>query len=35
LVSGTQHLFQANHDGTVTARARTQEPCLTSSSDSF
>lgn len=35
LVRGTQHQFQTNCDRTVTAGARTQEPCLTSSSSSF
>jgi hypothetical protein len=35
LLSGTQHLFQTNHCGPVTAGARTQEPCLTSCLGSF
>jgi hypothetical protein len=35
LVSGTQYLFQTNCDRPVTAGAKTQEPCLTSNSDSF
>jgi hypothetical protein len=30
LVSRTQHLFQKNRGGPVTAGARTQEPCMTS-----
>jgi hypothetical protein len=35
LVSGTQHRFQTNCDGPVTAGAGTQVPCLTRGSGSF
>jgi hypothetical protein len=35
LVSGTQHLFQQNQECQGPAGAQTQEPYLTSSSDSF